>query len=212
MRVRIRHVTRYRYDRPVSLGEHVFRMHPRIDGLFAVEGFSMAVHPRPAGIRGVRDAIGNLRHEAWFEGETQEMRVAFRWEGRTLPMPARKEHDAVAGLLPPSYGVRAASLRDCLGPGLSSTHPAVADFAAEAAVEAGRSILPFLRILDDRIRGRLEQASRPTGAPLEPAATLAAGRGSCRDLAVLFMACCRAEGVAARFVSGYVPEIGRAHV
>ena len=32
---------------------------------------------------------------------------------------------------------------------------------------------------------------------------LAAGRGACRDLAVLFVACCRAVGLAARFASGY---------
>src|SRR5690606_6349741 len=115
-------------------------------------------HPKPSGLRGVRDAFGNLRHEAWFEGETQEMRIAFRWQGRTLPRPGAGDFKAGAALLPPSYGVRAASLKDCLGPGLVATAPPVSDFAAEAAEEAGRSTLPFLRILHRRIRERLRQA------------------------------------------------------
>ena len=44
---------------------------------------------------------------------------------------------------------------------------------------------------------------RDTGAPQSPAHTLQSRRGACRDLAVLFVDCCRAEGIAARFASGY---------
>jgi transglutaminase-like putative cysteine protease len=44
---------------------------------------------------------------------------------------------------------------------------------------------------------------RDTGAPQSPAHTLQSRSGACRDLAVLFVDCCRAEGVAARFASGY---------
>ena len=38
---------------------------------------------------------------------------------------------------------------------------------------------------------------------MSPEETVARGAGACRDLAVLFVECCRAMGLAARFVSGY---------
>ena len=44
---------------------------------------------------------------------------------------------------------------------------------------------------------------RSDGPPRPAAETLAAGEGSCRDLAVVFSEACRAAGVPARFVSGY---------
>ena len=44
---------------------------------------------------------------------------------------------------------------------------------------------------------------RHLGAPNQPEDTLASRRGSCRDWAILFMACANAVGLAARFVSGY---------
>jgi transglutaminase-like putative cysteine protease len=48
--------------------------------------------------------------------------------------------------------------------------------------------------------------ARREGTPNAPEVTLATREGSCRDLAVLFCAACRAVGVTARFVSGYERE------
>ena len=42
------------------------------------------------------------------------------------------------------------------------------------------------------------------GAPHPAETTLRDQEGSCRDLSVLFCAACRAVGIAARFVSGYL--------
>ena len=45
---------------------------------------------------------------------------------------------------------------------------------------------------------------RADGVPHAPVTTIESGGGACRDLAVLFVECCRAMGLAAQFVSGYV--------
>jgi transglutaminase-like putative cysteine protease len=206
VRIRVRHVTTYRYDRPVVLGHHVFRMHPREDSRFALEDFSMAIYPQPAGMRTVRDKEGSLSHEAWFEGEANSLRIAYRWSGRTAPAPQSAPHLAPGGVrLPPSYGAGFGEARTCLQPADAAPDPLLGDFARSIAEEAGGSTWDFLGLLDRRIRGDLSNATRLTGAPMPAGDTLARGGGSCRDLAMLFISACRAQGLAARFVSGYLP-------
>jgi transglutaminase-like putative cysteine protease len=202
MRFRVRHTTVYRYERPVILGPHVFRMHPRPDGLSEAASFDLAVYPHPAGQTADVDAEGNLIHAAWFEGEAVELRVSVSASGETRPAaPLDPGFPLVA--LPPEYGEEAGRLQSYLNPGPPEGDVPV--LARSAAQDAGGSTLVFLDMLSRMIFTRVANVSRLTGAPLDPETTLRDGRGSCRDLAVLFIACCRHQGVAARFVSGYLP-------
>ena len=84
-----------------------------------------------------------------------------------------------------------------------AAHPAVRELALAAATDSEHDPARFPLALARRIRERFTLETRPEGSPLAPEATIAAGRGACRDLAVLFVACCRAMGLAARFASGY---------
>ena len=61
----------------------------------------------------------------------------------------------------------------------------------------------FLDRLNHELFSGFSHIHRETGAPQSPAATLQSRNGACRDLTVLFVDCCRAEGIAARFASGY---------
>ncbi len=79
----------------------------------------------------------------------------------------------------------------------------VSAFAAALASESGWDALAFLERLNQALFTRTDRHIRPDGAAQTPAHTLAAGRGACRDLTVLFMAACRSLGIPARFVSGY---------
>ena len=80
---------------------------------------------------------------------------------------------------------------------------AVGSYAAEAAAAAGGEVLPFLTELARRMFRDFDKTIRETGDPMPPAQTLAGGAVACRDVAGLFVDACRAQGLAARFVSGY---------
>ena len=55
----IRHVTTYRYRRPVAFGEHRMMLRPRDTREQMVVEASLQISPRPASLRLVRDALGN---------------------------------------------------------------------------------------------------------------------------------------------------------
>ena len=202
MRFRIRHVTTYRYDRPITLGRHVIRLRPREDGLLTLDSFALSIHPPPAGLSPVLDLEGNATYVAWFDSDVQELRVSVRSEGRTLPRPSLLlEPDAVQ--LPVDYGMTQSGVFAYLR--LDPMERSVTDFAHNIARESEADTLTFLNQLNQRLHEQLQTIQRLTGEPLAPEQTLRDGKGSCRDLAVLFVACCRSQGIAARFVSGYFP-------
>ncbi len=185
MRFRIRHVTTYRYQWPVTLGQHLFRLHPREDGKVSLDSFSLSLHPFPVNLPPSLDAEGNWIHSAQFEGETQEFRVSAQCEGWTHSL----------GAVPRSSEAMEPYLQR------GSEAQTTLDFAGEDGGDAPS----FLTLLNHRIHTHLRTVQRLTGVPMDPEQTLLEGKGSCRDLTVLFMACCRARGIAARFVSGYFP-------
>jgi transglutaminase-like putative cysteine protease len=202
MRFDIRHVTSYRYDKPVSLGRHLFRMQPRPDGFLIPRSFDISIYPPPLGLAPLLDLEGNLAHVAWFGGETQELRVTVRSQGETRPRTALLA-DPDTLTLPLDYGGDRVKLFAYLW--AEGLDPTVVDFAREVARDSHRQTFTYLETLNVRLRESLRNVPRLTGAPFAPEVTLQERRGSCRDFAVLFIACCRLQGIAARFVSGYVP-------
>ncbi|MGV6818179.1 MAG: transglutaminase-like domain-containing protein [Thiotrichales bacterium] len=79
----------------------------------------------------------------------------------------------------------------------------VTAFAAGLSLSVDRDTLRFLDRLSRHLFTDYKHIHRETGAPQSPATTLRSRQGACRDLTVLFVDCCRAEGLAARFASGY---------
>jgi transglutaminase-like putative cysteine protease len=66
--------------------------------------------------------------------------------------------------------------------------------------------LAFLKDLDAGVAQRIEYESREVEGTQSPMNTLDRGRGSCRDLAVLFAEATRRLGFGARIVSGYLHD------
>ena len=85
----------------------------------------------------------------------------------------------------------------------SAIDPAALALAQDLALETGYNTLNFLFTLNQLIYNKCDYVIRDIGEPFPAGVTWRHKSGSCRDYAVLFMAVCRAVGIAARFVSGY---------
>ena len=204
MRITIRHRTSYTFDTPVFLEPHVIRLRPRADGSTRLVDFALNISPEPVVRTDNLDPEGNVVIRAWFEGEWSRLRLGTRAVVDTLltnpfgflvTEPDRPLPHAYT----PDFCERLALYRRPP----AAAHPAVRDLALAAATESERVPARFPLALARRIRADFVRETRPEGAPLAPEATIAVGRGACRDLAVLFVACCQAMGLAARFASGY---------
>jgi len=204
MNFRVTHETVYRYDRPVFLEPHVIRLCPRCDAAQRLLSFDIEIEPHASGSIACNDLEGNSIIHCWFDGLTDALRIATVFEVETL---RRNPFDylldaAAATRLPIMYGDAieplVAAYRSSAG-----VHEAVAEFSGAVARQAKGETLTFLAELNQRIYQTSACVIREQGDPLPAEFTLSEKQGSCRDLAVLFIAACRAQGIAARFVSGY---------
>ncbi len=207
MRFFIEHRTRYVFSRPVFLEPHVIRLIPQQDPRQRLISFECSIDPAPAGQWRGLDQEGSPFIQAWFDGMHEEFSVATRITAETMRtnpfgyLPVR-EAQTVPPVLDPDA---AAALAPCLRrvSGDRDGEDVAAQLSSKLLRECGGSGGAFLTALNVWIFENIEKIVRREAGILPPARTLAAGRGACRDAAVLFMDCCRAVGLPARFVSGY---------
>ena len=205
MHFRVHHTTSYRYSRPVFLEPHTVRLRPRCDLSQRLRSFRLRLEPEPAIVSEALDSEDNDVAYTWFEGMTETLLVRTEFEVETLrgnPFDYVMLGDR-ANRLPLAYPE---SWRDQLGHYIArsnSTDGPIGRFALSIADSAGRETLPFLAVLNGRISKSYEVVVREEGDPLPAEETLNSTRAACRDLAMLFIECCRSLGIASRFVSGY---------
>jgi len=202
MRFTIRHHTVYRYSHPVRLGPQLLRFHPRDDGAQRVLDHQISITPTPIGRNDHLCMEGNRVTEVWFGGETDCFEIDVRMQVETSRSNA---FDFI--LAPESVVLPISHVHDvaCAQGYLQriDADDAVTAFAAELSLTVNRDTLSFLDHLNRQMHAEFTQVTRHKGAPQSPALTLHTRRGACRDLAALFIDCCRAEGIPARFASGY---------
>lgn len=201
----VRHVTYYRYHRPVGLGEHRLMFRPRDSYDQRLHKAALTVDPAPADVRWLHDAFGNCVALVRFAGETRELRfeTSIRVE-HDLPAEPDLQIDPVALRYPFAYPEdEAADLAPTIRPHYPD--PSVTAFVRRfvgggRSVDTGRLLMTLCYAIHESFsyRRRHEHGTQP------PALTLSLRRGTCRDFALLMMEAVRSLGFAARFVTGYV--------
>jgi transglutaminase-like putative cysteine protease len=201
----VRHVTTYRYKRPVTFGEHRMMLRPRDDDDQKVIATELEITPRPEQIAWAKDSFGNHVATAHFGGRARELRFVstIRLDLRSRDFGASSIENS-ARTYPFAY---APEDRPGLEPFMApvTPYPAIdrwsaAFFRNDGSADTHELLCEMTRT----IRRTFKHVSRHEKGTQDPSATLDLGSGSCRDLAVLMMAALRARGFAARFVSGYL--------
>lgn len=200
----VRHVTTYRYARPVGFGEHRIMFRPRDSNDQRLLTAEIAVSPT-AEIRWMHDVFGNGVTLASFRDESAELRFETNIAlDHTPEMVPRFRTEERAKHWPFEYD--AETLPD-LAPYMRPHHPApeVEAFARKFTrsgleTETGH----LLMTMTMGIRESLRYSRRTDPGTQLPIETLTTRSGTCRDYTLLMMEACRTLGFAARFVTGYI--------
>lgn len=205
MNLEIKHTTTYRYDRSVHLHPHLLYLRPRETPLLSVVTFAFDIKPS-AKLYWMRDDFDNLPASIHFSGESQTLeiqstcRVAtadippfdflVRDYAQSFPFEYEPLHRSNLGIyLEPPPLAEQDKLRKWMQPLLKS---------------APSETVSWLSALNQLLYQKLVYQRRDEQGIQAPIETISKNSGSCRDYASLLIACARTQGLAARFVSGYL--------
>jgi transglutaminase-like putative cysteine protease len=206
MHFKIRHHTSYRYDAPVRESVMEVWIQPRQSDRQRLTDFALELEPA-AQLFSYADFFGNAVYH--FDVPQPHTALTIDSTARVETRPAPDTPD----FLEPGEWERLATARtegvffDFLRPhGFAVPTAALSGFmAAHDLVEpAGADPLTAVRALSRELYEALEYEAGVTRADSPIDEALVAGRGVCQDFAHIMIAICRAWGVPARYVSGYL--------
>ncbi len=200
----IRHLTRFRYSRPISESIMETRMHPRSDSSQHCLTFSLSVSPR-CRVFSYRDHLGNNVQHFDIPGEHNQLVIVAESVVEIQPAP-----DVPASLAPDAWD----ALDNLVGNGdfwemlLPSTFavetPAVKDLAKKMEVLRRDDPLMLVRELNQRLYDFFEYVPRHTRVDSPVDEAILSGKGVCQDFAHAMIALLRTVRIPARYVSGYL--------
>ncbi|MGE0400418.1 MAG: transglutaminase family protein [Kofleriaceae bacterium] len=210
MRVLIQHRSRYLYPSPTLLGPQVIRLRPADHARAIIESYRLDIAPEHR-VHWQRDPHGNQIARVTFKAGQRvpalEMTVELAVDVRPVN-PFDFFVDDRAKKLPFAYPDHLATE---LGPYFDLDDPAYRMGARArdllASVPSEGDTIDVLVRLNSAVNGGIRYVIRDEPGVWTPEETLANGRGSCRDAAVLLVALMRSRGIAARFVSGYLVQL-----
>lgn len=208
-RYHVRHTTVYGYSQPVTLSHHLASLKPRNTPFQTVENSTVSMTPAPAYQTDSTDAFGNTATFLVIETPHTEMTVTSDFTA-TVKMP---DYPAAANT-PAWESVAAAlalpSMPETLGAAVFAHPSCFVPFSQKAKAYAAPSFTPNRPILEAaeeimrRIYADFKYDSSATSIATPIDETLEMKRGVCQDFAHVGIACLRAWGIAARYVSGYI--------
>ncbi len=205
-RLLVRHVTQYRYRRPVGFGEHRLMFRPRDSHDLRLIRTALTIEPA-AEVRWLHDVFSNSIAIASFRDQAAELRfdseIEIEHYGLDYPQFLL---EPTARAYPFSYSSN--EVPD-LGRTMERHYPDPdrrVDAWAKSFLEKGNETdtADLLGRVTRAVNKEFTYQTRYAVGTRSPIETLEQNGGTCRDLALFMMEAVRSLGLAARFVSGYL--------
>ena len=192
MRIRVSHLTTYRYDTPATAVIQTLRLTPRNhDGQYVTRWrIDVSADCR---LNQHEDAFGNITHAFTAEGPCSELAVQVEGEVETRDTQG-VVHGAVERF-PPSLFLRETAL--------TVPNADLAAFAGAVRDSVGTDTLKLLHHMLARLHDKMVFDTNPTYTSTTAAEAFALKRGVCQDFTHIFIAGARSIGIPARYVGGY---------
>ena len=210
-RYRIRHVTEYRYQSPVNVGQQILRLKARTLPWQHCHAFALLVEPQPVSVVEEKDYFGNAMHSVSLAGPHDRLLLQADSEVSVGPRPWNIEEfvntlawdEVAAAVREPAVpdAVMASEFRF-----VSPMIPLLAEATRFARQEfhPHRPLLEAVDALNQRLYQEYDYAPGVTHIATPLLEVLANKSGVCQDFAHVLVAGLRGLGLPVRYVSGYL--------
>ncbi|WP_349261145.1 transglutaminase family protein [Povalibacter sp.] len=210
----VRHQTSYVYSGDVVHSHQLLHLAPRQTERQTCTRHSIVIDPPPTHSSDAVDSFGNpvTRLELDRPHSRLDVTAEMMVEVHARANPALKSEpwERVRSLLSYSGRPPGMGLLEAMRFRAESPHVRIkqtfTDFA-EACFPAGRSVLACAESLMHKVHDAMTYAPGETTVATSLMEVLEKRRGVCQDYAHLMIACLRARGLAARYVSGYLRTV-----
>ena len=207
MQLQVTHETRYDYEPAVEIAQHISHLQPLTTATQTLLGHALQITPEPAQQTRTLDIYGNTRCFFSLQTAHSKLQVVARSQVTTRA-PAMPDSAMAWEQVRERFRFAAGSAYDGAAEFVFASPyvPRHADFAAYArpSFPPGAPLRLSARDLMRRIHTDFTYESESTEVNTPALQALAQRKGVCQDFAHIMIACLRALGLAARYVSGYL--------
>ena len=211
MLLSLTHETRYHYTPAVVNADHVLHLSPPSSAAQTVLSHRLDISPTPSHVRDMHDVYGNRCSFFSLQGSHERLSVT----AHSIVLT----HAASAPSAAPGCHVAWEQVRDMFRYRAGAPYNTAWEFLFASpyvprdkafAEFASPSFAPGVPLLEaathlmTRIHKRMTYDGDSTDVNTPALTALEQGKGVCQDFAHIMVACCRAMGLPARYVSGYM--------
>jgi len=202
----LEHTTTYRYQKPVTFGEHRAIFLPSLGFVGRILKYSIDTNI-PSKVRWMMDTLSNNVAVIEFSEPAQELVVRYQLRGEHFGIPAIAEFplEPRAEEVPVQYTPDEwLDLSSFMRPHAEDPDGSLAAWAKQFVAGDQDVTLNVLQRMMDVIWNTFSYQAREAEGTQSPGETLHTKSGTCRDYAWLMIEALRRLGFACRFVSGYL--------